>query len=218
MNRNLGNEENSTLKNNSIEQKDHNIEEKTVQKNIEFTQQPHPWVRFFSKMYDYNMAAGILTIIIGLICVAVIRIFRLNLKLDVYDYLIFQYFTIFIYVLFIEPVLLIVFGTTLGKWIFNSKVVSLTGEKLSYKVAINRSISVFVYGLFLYVPIICMFPLIYAFDTLKKNGTTSWDIKCKSQVITGKLNPVKIILSYLLFFIFPTHILRAISETYKLFY
>jgi len=156
----------------------------------------HPWIRYFARLFDINVG--------GILIVWIWYKFEPNSYAQVFGNLNQYIITILLYIiwLFFESFFISQWGTTPGKVILNTYVYSSNGNKLSYSQALKRSFSVFIKGSGLGIPIVSLFTLINAHDTLKRNGTTSWDEKYDSVVITRKSSiPRVIILIILMSFI-----------------
>ncbi|NOV04837.1 RDD family protein [Paenibacillus planticolens] len=75
-----------------------------------------------------------------------------------------------------EAVLLKLWGTTVGKWIFGIKIRNLEGQRLSFSKALRRSLLVWWRGQGAGLPIISMIFNLSGYQQLKHNlGTTTWD-------------------------------------------
>jgi len=106
--------------------------------------------------------------------------------------------------IFIESFFLTTWGTTPGKWILNTRVRNISGDKLTFQQAINRSFSVWTKGMCLGFPIVFLITFIISYKNLKKYGKSSWDIKGEHVVLHKKISPIRIIVFLplpLLFFI-----------------
>jgi curved DNA-binding protein CbpA len=169
-----------------------NINENIEEQQIEFFIPPRPWVRYFARFIDVyfgGMIVGTTWVIFS--PTTYNKVFGINSN---------EYVTgaiLYIIWLFFESMMLATLGTTLGKWVFNSKVVSIDGGKLKFSTALLRSFSMWFNGLGLMIPIVNFFTLSNSFIQLKDvnyGGFTKWDIQTKSAVITTKLKPIKIAL------------------------
>lgn len=157
---------------------------------------PRPWVRYFARMIDlYIGAILIVSIWSSLAPTSYNKVFG-----DLGNYL--SIAIVYIVWLVIESIFVSKLGTTPGKWIFDSKVVSIDGGTLSFSTSLKRSFSVFLNGMGLLIPLVNIFMLVASYNKLKNSihmSFTTWDIQCRSVVITDKLKPAKIIVSILIF-------------------
>jgi hypothetical protein len=77
--------------------------------------------------------------------------------------------------LILEPVLLRLFGTTLGKWIFGIRVADLDGRKLSLSEGFWRTAIVLWYGRCLNVPFVELWRLYKSYKSYENNEFLPWD-------------------------------------------
>lgn len=145
-----------------------------------------PWTRYFARMIDY--------IIAGFIFGIVEEAFRLDLSVNKYLYASLGGFIW----LFVEALLLVKFGTTIGKWLLNTKVKDLSGRNLSYTNALARSFWVWLIGNGACIPVANILAAIYGYNQLTNSGTTLWDNKGKSIVIQEGENIVKSIIAVMI--------------------
>jgi len=123
-----------------------------------------PWKRCLARLMDI--------ILFEFLCTLVLVFVKFPL-VDVPDIL-YAMSILFIWV-FVEAILLSTIGTTPGKWFFNIELKVLDSGKPSFKRAINRSFSVWFYGLCAGMPILSLLACIIAFLDLEKNAITIWD-------------------------------------------
>ena len=130
-----------------------------------------PWIRFFARWTD----------------MAVFQFFLLMLNIE-FSFVV--YISIYGWI-FIEAILLSVWGTTLGKWLLGTTVRDIRGNKLTYQSALARSFEVLLKGLALGIPIVHFITLIISYNQLTGNwGKTSWDLNGGYQVKHKKINPL----------------------------
>lgn len=118
-----------------------------------------PWRRYWARCLDfslYNMLVGFL----------------------MYD---FQHRTVLVPILTllamltIEPLLLSMFGTTVGKAVFGIRVTDFEGGRLSYTSAIERTWTVMWEGEALRIPIISLYFLYKSLDLCEQDIPLSWE-------------------------------------------
>lgn len=160
--------------------------------NINVIATPHPWVRFFAKIFDVYLGITFIGFVLALAAPTIAyKLGRTAYIGGIVGYIMW---------LFIESLLISKKGTTPGKWILNTKIVDINGNLLSYKTALKRCFLVFVKGLGFGIPIINMIVASYWYAQIKDTHLTSWDIECQSRVITGKIEWWRFAL--LVFFLF----------------
>lgn len=118
-----------------------------------------PWRRYWARCLDfslYNMLASLL----------------------IYD---FQYRVIYVPILTLiamltlEPLLLRMFGTTVGKAIMGIRVTDREGGKLRYSTAIERTWTVMLEGEALRIPLICLYFQYKSLDLAEQDIPLSWE-------------------------------------------
>ena len=170
------------------------IGEKSTELPLGYLDTPRPWVRFWARIFDYHIFT-ILLMFLFMIIYALLLYFFYPSLLPSDDWQGSWLANIFLYValrgiwVFIEAFLLSTWGTTLGKWLLGISVRNASGSKLSYSDALNRSLQVWVKGLWLGVPLFNLFGLISSYDQLKgEMKRTSWDLYGGYVVRHKKLN------------------------------
>lgn len=123
-----------------------------------------PWRRYFARVVDYFLFAIILGFLCGLYAPWLLG----------YSLIIQSMIIIGLWVL-VEPVFLSTLGYTPGKFLFNLKVRTKNGTKLSFNEALTRSFRVWVSGLGLGLPFVNIGCSLYEYKKLKDTGTTPWD-------------------------------------------
>jgi uncharacterized RDD family membrane protein YckC len=66
-------------------------------------------------------------------------------------------------------------GSTPGKWAFGVRVLNSDGSPAGFGTALHRELGVWVYGLGLGIPIVTLVTQVIAYQTLTRNGRSSWD-------------------------------------------
>lgn len=125
-----------------------------------------PWVRYWARMVDicvFGFVAGI-----GL--VVLFPEFMLDPGTDA----ILGMLILFLWV-FVEPFVILTFGTTPGKWLLKTKILPANGSSFDYGSLLSRSAKVWWRGLGIGFPIVSLVTLIVAYSRLSSNGITSWD-------------------------------------------
>jgi uncharacterized RDD family membrane protein YckC len=145
-----------------------------------------PWTRFFARFLDLSVFGFVLGILSA--------IFYPDFFSDKDSVngliILFCWFLV-------EPIFLSLFGTTLGKYLFNIKVRDLNGNKPKFYSAFARSFWVWCAGYGFGIPIVYLFTLSSSYSQLKNTGTTSWD-KNIFVVTHGDYGLIKSIISFLI--------------------
>lgn len=127
-----------------------------------------PWRRFFARSLDmviYSISWGIfLTLVLH------INISNRGTGADLLDTIISL-----ILMLFLEPLQLSFFGTTLGKWILGLRVTNEDGGRLSYSTALSRTWTVFVRGWGLNIPIYALVREWKSYKACDAGETLDWE-------------------------------------------
>lgn len=158
---------------------------------IEFSVPPRPWVRYFARLFDFYIPALLFLLLILFLWATISPITYAEIFQDINSWVLGGISVVLWF--FIEALLLSTWGTTPGKWIFNTKVVSTDGSKLKYSVALSRSFSMFFYGMGLSIPIVGLVTSIISYTKLMDTRTTKWDEHSHSIVITKKVSSIKIL-------------------------
>jgi hypothetical protein len=148
--------------------------------SIDSIGQIRPWIRLFARTIDI--------LIFGFLLSLVLAIFVPEF-LSLGDTLIS--FLILLVFVFVEPIMLSYWGTTIGKKIFSIKLTKIDKSKISYEEALYRCLNVWVKGLGLGIPLVGLFTQIAAYNRLKNKGVTSWDenkfLFCHEKIQTWKI-------------------------------
>lgn len=90
-------------------------------------------------------------------------------------------------------------GTTPGKWLFKTKVITGSGAKLDYSTALSRSFSVWWRGMGIGFPLICLITMLVAHGHLTKSGATSWDRDDELIVVHERIGVVRTLVAIAFF-------------------
>jgi len=157
---------------------------------MKFTHEVRPWVRYFARIIDNLAFAFVLGIFGGIFFPGTLP------KSD----LILGPIVLFVWIFF-EPFCLIIFGTTFGKWLLRIKLRTIDDKKLSLPIALKRSFAVWLKGLAIGAPLICLFTLTSAYSDLTRKGITSWDNEYGLKVTYSKIGFIRISIIILVFLI-----------------
>lgn len=127
-------------------------------------EEPRPWVRFWARMTDYHILAGI-------------GLFFFYFFLPEYFTDFQKYFSLLVVVTWmpIEAVLLSSWGWTPGKWLLRVKVRDKNGEKLNFADSTQRIVQIFIWGMACGFPFLNIIAYIYAYYRLSTKNQTYWD-------------------------------------------
>jgi uncharacterized RDD family membrane protein YckC len=137
---------------------------------------PHPWRRYFARLID-GMVNGIFILSVLLIILYAINPIqgeKTSNYLATINPVVDSILTLFL-AIWLNAALLGIVGTTLGKLIMGVQVRNMDGTKIGNTKALKRELIVWFKGLALGIPLFSLFTLWNGFDSLKKNGYTSWD-------------------------------------------
>ncbi len=143
-----------------------------------------PWVRYWARTFDMTFLFLAVGGILGVVAPDALddKVFG-NL---------FGFVCLAAWVL-IEPLHLVSGGTTPGKWLFRTRVVTTDGRRLTYEDALMRSFRVWWRGMGVGAPIISLITLIAAHEKLTRNGVTSWDREGNFTVVHKRLGPGRVV-------------------------
>lgn len=102
------------------------------------------------------------------------------------------------FILILEAIVLAIFGTTLGKFLLNIKLIDPNGQRISFPAAILRTFMLWIKGLAFGLPFISMLTAGYAAGVIRKNGTASWDDSNGITVAYDDLSGIKTVFAILL--------------------
>ncbi len=148
----------------------------------------NPWRRYFARIMDFILYH----MIVYIFCVLVFRVNITNVS-DFASYFIFTVPTM-IFMLFVEPFFLSKFGTTPGKALLGIRVLSSTGDNLSYAVAVRRTYRALLTGLGFQIPIISLITLILSYFKVKRMQSMTYDVDLEISYEVHKISPIRYIL------------------------
>lgn len=153
-------------------------------------ERPRPWLRFWARMIDYMAYMGVAMFITMLIFpTGVLQ----KLMLASTSYIPVEALFILGYVP-IEAWLLSRFGTTPGRALLRMNIrIAETGELLTYRQALIRSLEVYVKGVGLWLPLLSLFAMSWSRIQLLRHGRTSWDENCGTKVNCQELQPWRLV-------------------------
>lgn len=142
----------------------------------------NPWLRFLARMFDYSILLLILSLV---------NKYLNNSKYEI-GYLYFFTFLIWIP---IEAFFVSKYRATPGKLLLKTKLYSETKKRISYQIALKRSVLVWMRGMGFGLPIISAFTMLFAYSRLKATGSTSWDLQEKISIKHFPMKLIRLILT-----------------------
>lgn len=157
-----------------------------LETNLEMVTFPkgRPLVRFIARMFDLSVFTIFFT--------TLITIFSPDLILKTSKLTLFI-INILLW-LFIEPMVVSIFGNTLGKALLHTKIKSVNGEYIGFIKAFKRSVFVIAAGMGFGVPIINFICYLLSYKDLKDHGISIWDKKSDTVILYGNVNLSRILL------------------------
>jgi RDD family len=144
--------------------------------------QSRPWVRWAARMFDFYLFAFLVGVVLGLIDASAI---------DKIPDRVLGIILMAVYV-FIEPLMLVSWGTTPGKALLKIRLRRQNEGMLSYSQALSRSFNVWIYGLGLGIPLVSLVTLCQSYQGLTQDGITRWDRQGNFSVSHDIIGPVRI--------------------------
>jgi tol-pal system protein YbgF len=143
----------------------------------------HPWRRFFARLVDYSLFAGVFSFLWLMLYGDRIPswLFPKPEPISTFFAVFFKYLAITVtpvYVILwlpVEAACLSLFGATPGKWLFGIRVHRKDGGRLSGGHALRRAWSALMRGMAFGVPLLDLFAWVISYRRLKKTGAAAWD-------------------------------------------
>lgn len=154
-----------------------------------------PWVRYWARAVDLYLAS-----LAGGVAAGIVFPSALSWEGSA---LLFGLSIVFAWV-FVEALLLSTVGFTPGKWLFRTRVVTNSGAKPDYFLALSRSLRVWWRGLAGGLPVVSLVTIIVAHGHLTKNGLTTWDRDGGFIVTHERIGPTRIVLALAFLWIIAT--------------
>lgn len=135
----------------------------------------NPFFRFMAELFDLSLFTVLLSTFIS--------IFSIDLILNSSKLTLFMIYLLLWALL--EPIMLSIFGTTIGKFLFNIKIKCVNGQLLDFITALKRNLYIFSFGKEIGYPFIM---LIFSFTELRKKARLFWDEKAGTIVLYGHVS------------------------------
>ncbi|MFT4553236.1 MAG: hypothetical protein ACI9S8_001874 [Chlamydiales bacterium] len=120
-----------------------------------------PWVRYWARQLDLLFASMVMCAFIPTITYENAGLFSFCMVLGW---------------VFIESLLLAIWGTTPGKWLLRTKLQKLDGSKISFPQALKRSFTVWIKGMGCGLQFVQIFSMGFSCYKLQKFGVCDWDL------------------------------------------
>jgi uncharacterized RDD family membrane protein YckC len=136
----------------------------------------HPWLRFSARTLDYLLFAFILL--------------RVNFfQMSIWEHVPSFFFPVVLTFLwiFVEAIMVHLFGTTIGKWVFGIEIIDRSLKKPGIWSACLRSLSVWCNGVGTGFFIIAPATVTVSYIRLRRDGVAPWDRLGKFRMIHGKI-------------------------------
>jgi hypothetical protein len=140
--------------------------------------QNKPFLRFIAKLFDLSLFTVLLSTFIS--------IFSLDLILKTSKLALFM-ICLLLWTL-LEPIMLSIFGTTIGRALLNIKVKCVNGQLLDLITSFKRNLFIITFGKGI------RFPVINLFYNLRKKARSIWDVKAGTIVLYGKVSLPRLLL------------------------
>jgi uncharacterized RDD family membrane protein YckC len=137
-----------------------------------------PYVRYLARFLDLSL--------FSLFLITLVSIFFQNFLIETSALVIF--ITSLVLWIIVEPVLIVIFGNTLGKAFLNTKIKRVDGGQLNFLTAFKRSIFVSVAGMGFGIPIINLICFLFSYRDLKGTGISTWDQKIGTVILYGQVS------------------------------
>jgi uncharacterized RDD family membrane protein YckC len=110
-------------------------------------------------------------------------------------------FLLWVWILVVEPLLMLSIGTTPGKWLLRVRVIPSGGSSISLSAAFVRSFRVWWRGCGACFPLVILFTFASARSRLLRDGVTTWDRDGGFLVTHGPIGPLRMVVAVVLVFI-----------------
>lgn len=159
---------------------------------------PHPWRRYFARMLDTTVSGSFMFFIVGMLLVSMDQ----NAHAAFFEVVggtngnrIIESVLTTVLATLPNAVCIGFVGTTLGKWIFGVSVQREGGDSLGFPLALKRELLVWAKGFGLGIPLISFITVIVGYQTLKREGKSSWDSELNLVIVQRAPSPTQTMLN-----------------------
>ena len=159
------------------------VVERTARKTLA-TDSARPWMRFLARTFDTYIIYSVVAYVVVRLGFATPGVFleSADMLTAIGIWLIATYLWVFLEAGFLATV-----GATPGKLLFGIRILTEEGEKLTYRQALRRSLTVWIRGYGLGVPFLREVMCLMSFIAFLQEGTTPWDEKGGLTVTHGAI-------------------------------
>lgn len=141
----------------------------------------HPWRRLFARVIDINSWSIAAAFILGYL-IAQNEPKLLESYLKFCNNIFLSGMVFYAAWLPVEAICISTIGTTPAKWCFGISIKAPNGANLDFSTALERAFRVWMKGDAFGIPLVLIVTRLIAYNTLTKDGITSWDDECDSVV------------------------------------
>ena len=151
------------------------------------------WRRFLARIFDIEFTSTLLLILLLIIGAFFPLVENIIARLSSIQ-------MIFIALLFravsfpVDTVVHKIFGNTLGKQLLGIRVVNKDNTPLSLGTYLKRNFAVYIKGLWFYIPLLCLIPMLKEAQRILHNLPSSYDENLECQVIASPLKWWKVLI------------------------
>ena len=153
-----------------------------------------PWTRYFARLLDIYLFMLIVFLFLWVTFPQLAQ--SLSSKNCFAQWMIFLLLWVFV-----ETMMLWIFGTTPGKKLLSIHIKKSDNSKINFTDALRRSIGVWGSGMAIGLPIINLATLCASYHALSRNGIASWDKRNNLTVTQGKFGVIKVSIAILIFLV-----------------
>lgn len=144
-----------------------------------------PFVRFMARIFDLSLFT--------LFFSAFVSIYSPELIIKTSRVLLF-FINLFLWVL-CEPLIISIFGNTIGKMLLHTKIKSVNGGSIDFWTAFKRSMLIIAAGMGFGIPLITFICNLFSYLNMRKHGRSIWDNKTGTIVLYGNINFPRVFVS-----------------------
>lgn len=171
-----------------------NYSDYSIESPEEDTYDVHPWLRYWARTIDILLFATISGYLLLVVPKSVWMIIgRIEYIMPI---------PLFLWVL-VEAALLSTWGTTPGKFLLGISIRDSEGNKLNFSSALNRSASVWLWGMGCGIVVIELIANVSSYKRLSDKGVTRWDQNGKYSISHNEISILSIIIAIMILVVIP---------------
>jgi uncharacterized RDD family membrane protein YckC len=148
-----------------------------------------PWARFWARVFDLHLLSYVVGFVSGLLWPALYAPDSFLMQLPT----VATGIILLPFIMVADALVLALFGTTLGKLIAGIRVEPLKGKRISVGAALMRNAELYVKGLALGMPIVCLFTYTQGYNTVSDRQRPSWDKRTSVRVVDRGSNTFRVV-------------------------